>query len=194
MSQPTPPSGPSGPSGPNVWVPLGGKSRRYRNEQTGETISRRQYDERYGRLKRQGYRSNEAQRAARIARSRLLVPAPITRPLAPPTPTPTKRKRKRTPSGVVGGWHYLNRTELAPILARVQRLKDTAQVYLVAYGTVPGDSPKQVRGTVRGEALWRTVVNVTRGKDAKTWTADAIYRAAREQFLGVRIWSLRWKE
>jgi len=47
-----------------VWVPLGGSSRRYRNRLTGEIISRRQYDKRYGTLSRQGYSSYEAKAKA----------------------------------------------------------------------------------------------------------------------------------
>lgn len=47
-----------------AWVRIPGDSkRRYRNTETGETISRRQYDEKYGRLAKQGLKSNEAQAA-----------------------------------------------------------------------------------------------------------------------------------
>lgn len=46
------------------FVPLGGSSRRYRNTHTGETISRRQYDQRF-RLPHQGYRSYEEKAARR---------------------------------------------------------------------------------------------------------------------------------
>jgi hypothetical protein len=68
-----------------VWVPLGGSSRRFINCRTGQIISRRQYDKRYGNLRRQGYRSYEAkakaakqqapvQAAMRPARGRRAVP------------------------------------------------------------------------------------------------------------------------
>lgn len=43
----------------------GDKARRYRDEATGETISRRQYDQQFGRLKKSGFRTNEEQRAVR---------------------------------------------------------------------------------------------------------------------------------
>lgn len=47
-----------------AWVRIpGDKKRRYRNTETGEEISRRQYDERIGRLAKQGLKSNEAQAA-----------------------------------------------------------------------------------------------------------------------------------
>jgi hypothetical protein len=46
--------------------PLGGSSRRYLDVTTGETLSRRQYDQRF-RLPAQGYRSFEAKAAARQA-------------------------------------------------------------------------------------------------------------------------------
>jgi len=53
-----------------VWQPLGGSSRRYRNRITGEIISRRQYDRRFGNLARQGFTSYEAKaKAARSADS-----------------------------------------------------------------------------------------------------------------------------
>jgi len=68
-----------------VWVPLGGSSRRFINRRTGQIISRRQYDRRYGNLRRQGFRSYEAkakaakqqapvQAAMRPARGRRAVP------------------------------------------------------------------------------------------------------------------------
>jgi len=47
-----------------VWVPVGGSSRRYINRRTGQTISRRQYDRRYGTLRRQGFTSYEAKAKA----------------------------------------------------------------------------------------------------------------------------------
>jgi len=47
-----------------MWEPLGGSSRRYRNTLTGEIISRRQYDKRFGNLARQGYASYEAKAKA----------------------------------------------------------------------------------------------------------------------------------
>jgi hypothetical protein len=62
-----------------VWVPLGGTSRRYQNRRTGEIISRRQYDKRYGLLRRQGFRSYEAKAKAFKQRDpvpALLRPAP----------------------------------------------------------------------------------------------------------------------
>ena len=40
---------------------LGGKTRRYENKKTGETISRRQFDERYGRLKQKEFATPEQQ-------------------------------------------------------------------------------------------------------------------------------------
>jgi len=51
------------------WVPLGGTTRRYRNVRTGEEISRRQYDKRYGTLAREGFTSYE--RKAKARRQRL---------------------------------------------------------------------------------------------------------------------------
>jgi len=48
----------------NDWVPVGGSSRRYRNRRTGETISRRLYDKRFGNLRRQGFGSYEAKAKA----------------------------------------------------------------------------------------------------------------------------------
>jgi len=47
-----------------VWLPLGGSSRQYRNRLTGEVISRRQYDRRFGNLSRQGFGSYEAKAKA----------------------------------------------------------------------------------------------------------------------------------
>jgi len=47
-----------------VWQPLGGSSRRYRNRITGEIISRRQYDRRFGNLARQGFISYESKAKA----------------------------------------------------------------------------------------------------------------------------------
>lgn len=41
------------------WKYLGGSSRQYRNEKTGEVISRRQYDKRFGSLKKRGVTSYE---------------------------------------------------------------------------------------------------------------------------------------
>jgi hypothetical protein len=49
---------------PSDYRPLGGSSRRYLDISTGETLSRRQYDQRF-RLPAQGYRSFEAKAAAR---------------------------------------------------------------------------------------------------------------------------------
>ncbi len=43
------------------WKRLSGKARRYQNNRTGEIISRRQFDERYGRLAKQGLKTNEQQ-------------------------------------------------------------------------------------------------------------------------------------
>lgn len=66
------------PSGPGAaqWVRVPGQTtRRYRNVQTGEVISRRQYDERFGRLRAQGFRSNEAQVAAHKSAGAPLGPA-----------------------------------------------------------------------------------------------------------------------
>jgi hypothetical protein len=51
---------------PSDYRPLGGTSRRYRDLTTGETLSRRQYDQRF-RLPVQGYRSFEQKAAARQA-------------------------------------------------------------------------------------------------------------------------------
>jgi len=47
-----------------VWQPLGGLSRQYRNRITGEIISRRQYDRRFGNLARQGFTSYESKAKA----------------------------------------------------------------------------------------------------------------------------------
>lgn len=47
-----------------AWIRLPGKASRYRQTDTGEEISRRQFDRHYGRLAAQGFRSNEAQAKA----------------------------------------------------------------------------------------------------------------------------------
>lgn len=53
---------------PGAWQRAPGSARRYRNARTGEELSRRQYDERYGRLARTGQRFTYEQMAQ--ARSR----------------------------------------------------------------------------------------------------------------------------
>ena len=52
-----------------MWKSL--PDRRYINTETGETISRRQYDQRFGRLAKKGIKSNEAQAAANRAANEL---------------------------------------------------------------------------------------------------------------------------
>jgi len=58
-----------------LWQPLGGTSRRFQNEKTGETISRRQYDERFGKLKKQGFSTYEAKAKANKKPEQILKPA-----------------------------------------------------------------------------------------------------------------------
>lgn len=59
-----------------AWIPLGGKSRRYRNTQTGEELSRRQYDQRirgqvsYAKKAEQSKLENLEKALARPARGR----------------------------------------------------------------------------------------------------------------------------
>lgn len=62
----------------NNFVPLGGKSRNYQNTKTGEIISRRQYDKRFGSLAKTGFKTYEDKaRASKIIdeRKQLLRPA-----------------------------------------------------------------------------------------------------------------------
>jgi hypothetical protein len=44
-----------------AWVRIPGAARQYQNTETGEILSRRQYDQRFGRLAKAGIKSNEAQ-------------------------------------------------------------------------------------------------------------------------------------
>ena len=44
-----------------MWVRLSGAARNYQNTETGEVLSRRQYDQRFGRLAKAGIKSNEEQ-------------------------------------------------------------------------------------------------------------------------------------
>lgn len=44
---------------PNIWKPLGGSSRNYVNLETGEILSRRQFDRRYGSLAKANFTSYE---------------------------------------------------------------------------------------------------------------------------------------
>lgn len=90
MGKPLPP--PSTPAGVGQWVHPAKGNRNYVNTATGEMISRRQYDEHFGRLKRAGIISNEQQgklrRQAGVpvgpARPRNPAKAP-KRPKGPPT-------------------------------------------------------------------------------------------------------------
>jgi hypothetical protein len=50
------------------WLRLPGTSRSYVNPSSGQIISRRQYDEQYGRLARQGFRNNEEQAKSNAAK------------------------------------------------------------------------------------------------------------------------------
>ena len=59
------------------WISLGGTSRRYRNTDTGNEISRTQYDKLYGRLVGQGFSSKEHQ--AKVNRERDIAKA-LARP------------------------------------------------------------------------------------------------------------------
>ena len=62
-----------------AWRALGGTSRKFRNLETGEEISRRQYDKRFGVLKAQGFTSYEQKAKATPAEIRNQRPA-IGRP------------------------------------------------------------------------------------------------------------------
>ena len=62
----------------NDYIPLGGKSRNFKNIKTGEIISRRQYDKKFGSLAKTGFKTYEDKaRAAKIIdeRKQLLRPA-----------------------------------------------------------------------------------------------------------------------
>lgn len=66
-----------------MWIRETGSARRYRNTETGESISRRQYDQRFGRIAEQGFRTNEEQARANQANRHL-----------PFNPTPARGRRK----------------------------------------------------------------------------------------------------
>jgi hypothetical protein len=53
-----------------LWLPLGGTSRRFVNTKTGETISRRQYDVKYGALKKERLSSYEQKAKKNTAQER----------------------------------------------------------------------------------------------------------------------------
>ncbi len=77
----------------NNFVPLGGKSRNYKNTKTGEIISRRQYDKQYGSLAKTGFKTYEDKaRAAKIIdeRRQLLRPARGRKALSIVGKTPTE--------------------------------------------------------------------------------------------------------
>lgn len=67
-------------SSDGLWQAQGGKSRNFINVQTGETISRRQFDKRYGALAKGGFTSYERKAAASAPEVRLSRPA-INRPV-----------------------------------------------------------------------------------------------------------------
>ncbi|MHB8387509.1 MAG: hypothetical protein ACYDAO_09345 [Thermoplasmataceae archaeon] len=59
------------------WKPLGGKSRNFQNTKTGEVISRRQYDKRFGSLAKTGFTTYENKaRAAKIVNEKAQLARP----------------------------------------------------------------------------------------------------------------------
>jgi hypothetical protein len=53
------------------WIKVSGSAQRYQNTETGETLSRRQFDKRYGSLSQDGFTSYEArQKAADVLREK----------------------------------------------------------------------------------------------------------------------------
>ena len=60
---------------PPGWIALGGKSRNFFNAATGETLSRRQFDKKFGALAKGGFASYEKKAAASVEEERRARPA-----------------------------------------------------------------------------------------------------------------------
>jgi hypothetical protein len=79
------------------WRPLGGKSRNYLNEETGEVLSRRQYDKLYGALARAGVASYEAKAKRTPDELRRTRPAPGRAKAGNYQPPPARLRGLRPP-------------------------------------------------------------------------------------------------
>jgi hypothetical protein len=134
---------------PSDYRPLGGRSRRYLDITTGETLSRRQYDQRF-RLPAQGYRSFEEKAAARHA------------PRAS-----TLDRFYAVVRRLAGGERSLTRAARAKqiALATVQRVNQGRGTFSPRYALGKGTG----RGVLVGYDIHRAAGRVS------FWSADAVF-------------------
>ena len=138
-----------------TWKPLGGKSRKFRNLSTGEEISRRQFDRRYGSLSKGGFTSYEKKAKATPAEIRKARPARGRRstiPRAPKVPPNLSRvlslKRK-------SGRDIKIPFDLPPLRLAVDQAKKNKKIFAIGLRVIGIDErdKKQITFTIGSLSL-----------------------------------------